>query len=243
MSDDPAQTRPETPRLVVIDGPAGAGKSTVARAVAAALGVPMLDTGAIYRTLALIAKRRGISWDDGEALAKLAADFPIEFGPAVDGVQPVQFDGEAVTRAIRTPEMSEGASKVSSLPPVRRALLGIQRALGASGCVAEGRDMGTVVFPDAPHKFFLTADLATRAARRHGDLTVAAARDPSKSVPTVDAVAEAIATRDSRDSNRAEAPLTRADDAVLIDTSALAQDQVIARILDTVRGTVRGSGS
>jgi len=240
VSDDQASARPQdSARLVVIDGPAGAGKSTVARAVAAALGVPMLDTGAIYRTLALVAKQRGVSWDDGDALAELAADFPIEFGAAVDGVQPVLFEGQAVTQAIRTPEMSEGASKVSSLPPVRQALLGIQRALGASGCVAEGRDMGTVVFPDAPHKFFLTADLATRAARRHGDLTAAAkqeAGDASTSVPSIDAVAEAIATRDSRDSNRAEAPLVQAEDAVLIDTTGLDRDQVIARILAEVRG-------
>jgi cytidylate kinase len=215
------------PTLVTIDGPAGAGKSTVARALARALGLPLLDTGAIYRTLALVARQRGVAWDDERGLAELAADFPIEFGalpvdPAAP--QPVRFDGADVTAAIRTPEIAQGASKVSALPAVRAALLGIQRAIGARGAVAEGRDMGTVVFPDAPHKFFVTADLAVRAERRRAELPGGA------DMPIAQVVAE-LQERDLRDSTRAAAPLRRAEDAILVDTSALAVGEVVAAIL------------
>ncbi|MEM6996448.1 MAG: (d)CMP kinase [Myxococcota bacterium] len=169
-----SSTAPDSPLLVVIDGPAGAGKTTVARRVAEALSLPLLDTGAIYRTLALVAHRRGVPWTDDAGLSALATDFPIAFEQTPGAGQIVRFGGEDVSAAIRTPEMSQGASKVSALPGVRKALLGIQRALGATGCVAEGRDMGTVVFPDARHKFFVTADLQARAQRRRGDLVAAA---------------------------------------------------------------------
>jgi CMP/dCMP kinase len=238
--------------LIVIDGPAGAGKSTVARTLAARIGARLLDTGAIYRSLALLAQRRGIAWDDGERLGELAAALRLEFrsgnNPAADSdpgataapaqevwiVRPEPAPVE-VTDAIRSPDISEGASRVSAHPQVRAALLEIQRGIAASaiaagGCVAEGRDMGTVVFPDAAHKFFLTASSRTRAARRH--LELAAKGD----VVTPEQVAAELELRDQRDSSREAAPLQQADDAVLIDSSALDVDGVVDAILAMVRG-------
>lgn len=221
---------------VVIDGPAGAGKTTVARAVGRALNLPLLDTGAIYRTLAWVAKRDGIEWSDEAALAGLCEAFPITFQPAQgDGPQRVLYGSEDVTAEIRTPAISQGASKVSAHPRVRAALLDIQRALGGAGCVAEGRDMGTVVFPDADFKFFLTADVDTRAKRRHADL-VATEQDP---VPSIESLRAQIAERDSRDSTRATAPLTQADDAVRVDSSALPLQQVIEHILGVIEAGPR----
>lgn len=193
----------------------------------------LLDTGAIYRTLALIADRRGISWDDGAALAALATDFPLQFrAPDNDGdAQRVLFDGEDITTAIRTPHISEGASRVSVHPPVREALLDIQRALPArteNGCVAEGRDMGTVVFPKTPHKFFVTASPEARARRRHLELQARGA-DP---LPPLEQVADEMRRRDERDSQRAVAPLRAADDAVVLDTSDMDADAVLQFLLD-----------
>lgn len=221
----------DKPSLVVIDGPAGAGKSTIARAVADRLGVVLLDTGAIYRTLALVARRRQISWSDEAGLVAVAADLPIAFVEA-DGRQRVMLGDEDVSDAIRTPEISEGASQVSAHPGVRQALLAIQRAVGAKGCVAEGRDMGTVVFPDAPYKFFLTADLATRAQRRHDDLV---ARHGAQA-PVLANLEAQIATRDARDSGRAVAPLRPAEDAVEVDSSGLSIDEVLAAIFEHLPG-------
>lgn len=222
--------------LVAIDGPAGAGKSSVARRVAAALGLPLLDTGAIYRTLALVASRRGVAWDDGPALAELGRGLPIVFGPLGDPEAPpkVWLGDEDITTAIRTPEISQGASKVSALPPVREALLDIQRASAASGCVAEGRDIGTVVLPHARHKFFLTADLRTRALRRQAELA-----QPGRPAPALEMVEREVAERDQRDTSRDVAPLRRADDAVLVDTSGLGLDDVVAQILAHI---VEGTG-
>lgn len=260
----------EGPLLVVIDGPAGAGKSTVAKRLAAALDLPRLDTGAIYRTLALVASQRGIRWDDESALASLAQDLPIGFDHVTDDagsvVERVTHDGQDVSAAIRTPDISQGASKVSALPQVRAALLDLQRALGARGCVAEGRDMGTVVFPHASHKFFLTADLQVRAARRRRDLAMAApqerssapgsaphetsgrgsepdsaaAGDQASGVPSVREVAEAMETRDARDRSRAVAPLRPAEDAVVVDSTDLDVDGVVDALLARIRGATSG---
>ncbi len=224
---------PDGPLLVVLDGPAGAGKSTVARQVARHLGAGLLDTGAIYRTLAWVARGRGVAWDDEGGLVTLAQDFPLEFRPAHEegGSQQVLFAGETITTAIRTPDISEGASKVSAWKGVREALLGIQRAIAASardagrGCVAEGRDMGSVVFPDADFKFFLTASEEARAGRRHAELRLRGIET------TISEVQAEMGDRDRRDSSRATAPLIQARDAVLIDSSAMGIDQVLAAVL------------
>ena len=232
--------------LIVIDGPAGAGKSTVAQTIADRIGAALLDTGAIYRSLALLAKQRGIDWDDGEALGRLAALLRIEFRPPEQpgGVQRVlivspRFEHADrgpldVTREIRAPEISEGASKVSAHASVRAALLDIQRAIAANaveagGCVAEGRDMGTVVFPKAQHKFFLTASSRTRAQRRHLELV---SKGEAASAEQVEAEMQ---RRDQRDSSRETAPLQRASDAVLVDSSALDVREVVEQILAGIR--------
>jgi cytidylate kinase len=211
---------PSTP-VIAIDGPAGAGKSTVARALARRLGFFLLDTGAIYRTLALAAARAGVAFSDGAALGRMAEALPIRF----DEAGRVLLDGEDVSAAIRTPEMSQGASTVSAHPAVRQALLGLQRRLAARGrCVVEGRDIGTVVLPWAPLKIFLTASAEVRARRRHDEL---AAR--GETVDFVSTLAE-MRERDERDSTRATAPLKQADDAVLLDTSALGEAEVVDRM-------------
>ena len=214
--------------IVAIDGPAGAGKSTAARLLAARLGYALLDTGAIYRSMALRALEAGVAWDDGPGVAALADGMDIAF--RMDGaVNRVTLNGQDVTTAIRTPEISDGASRVSALPEVRAALLGLQRRIGAAGgVVVEGRDIGTVVFPDAEAKFFLTASTDERARRRAAELTAA-----GKPVDTDQTKAEIIA-RDTRDSTRAAAPLRKADDAIEVDSSALSPDEVVARMADVV---------
>ena len=193
--------------LIAIDGPAGAGKSTVARAVAAALGFTYLDSGAMYRCIAL-AELRG------------AAD-PLACAIALDGPV-VTLDGEDVTTAIRTPEVSARASEVAARPEVRESLVERQRDLIANGdYVAEGRDIGTVVAPDAELKVFLTASPQERARRRAAELGV----DP-------EAVLADQAQRDERDSTREHSPLAAADDAVEVDTTGLEIEQVVQRIVD-----------
>ena len=218
--------------IVAIDGPAGAGKSTAARLLAKRLGYTLLDTGAIYRVMALRAREGDVDWADGPAVAALADGLELRFH--LDGdLNRVFVDGKEVTTAIRTPEMSDGASRVSALPEVRAALLGIQRRIGAAGdVVVEGRDIGTVVFPDAGAKFFLTASTDERARRRVAEL--AAAGRPADAATTR---AEIVA-RDERDSTRAAAPLRKAADAMEIDSSALGPDEVVARMAAVVAARV-----
>jgi cytidylate kinase len=214
--------------VVTIDGPAGAGKSTAAKKLAARLGYAFLDTGANYRAVALEARRRGIDWADAAAVAKVAETIEIAFIPHGE-VNTVMVEGRDVTRDIRTPEMSDGASRVSAHAPVRAALLGLQRRLGGQGhIVAEGRDMGTVVFPDAAAKFFLTASSDERARRRTHELL--AAGRPAEHA----AVLQEILRRDQRDTTRAAAPLRRADDAVEIDSGGLSPDQVVDKMAAVV---------
>jgi len=209
------------PYVIAIDGPAGAGKSTAARALARRLGFFLLDTGAIYRTVALAASRQNIAFSDGEALGRIAEALAIRF----DEEGRVFLGDEDVSKLIRTPEMSQGASTVSAHPPVRAALLGLQRKLAARGrCVVEGRDIGTVVLPWAPLKIFLTASPEVRARRRYDELVAKG--------QTVDLAAtlQEILVRDERDSNRATAPLKQAEDAVLLDTSELGEAAVVDRM-------------
>lgn len=215
--------------VVTIDGPAGAGKSTVAKRLARALGYRLLDTGAIYRAVALASARAGVPWTDGPALARVAAELAIEFA-FVGEVNHVYLAGEDVSEAIRTQEMSSGASQVSAHPEVRAALLDLQRRLGAGGgVVVEGRDTGTVVFPIADAKFFLTASVEERARRRAAELaTKGQAAD-------LETVLRETRERDERDAGRDVAPMRPAEDAVLVDSTGKSLDQVVAEIEDEVR--------
>jgi cytidylate kinase len=219
--------------VVAIDGPAGAGKSTVTKRVAKALGYLIVDTGAIYRTVALAAQRAGLDFDDSEgvgALAEgLAARHAVKLVGDAEGTR-VLLDGEDVSGSIRTPVVSQGASRVSAQPRVRAALLELQRAGGREGgVVLEGRDIGTVVFPDAEAKVFLTASVEERARRRFEEL-----RASGVDVEFHGVQAEVL-ERDQRDSTRPIAPLRQAEDALVLDSSALSIDQVVARIVAHVR--------
>jgi cytidylate kinase len=223
-------TTSKTPLFVVaIDGPAGAGKSTVARGLAERLGYTLLDTGALYRSVALVAQRQGIAWQDGIRLGGLASGLTVTF--VRDGARTrVLADGTDVTDDIRRAEISEGASRVSALPEVRQGLLAIQRRVAEqTNVVAEGRDIGTVVFPTAQAKFFLVANTETRARRRTLELEAA-----GRPAVFEEVLADQVA-RDARDSERAVAPLRRAVDAIEIDSSNMAPDDVVARMLAIVR--------
>lgn len=220
--------------VVAIDGPAGAGKSTVTRFVAERLGYLLVDTGALYRAVALAARRAGIGWQDEERVTALAQRLERERSLALergrDGAVRVLLSGEDVSAAIRSMEIAQGASQVSAIGGVRRALLGLQRAAGEhGGVVLEGRDIGTVVFPEAEAKFFLTASVDVRAKRRHDEL---AARGEA---PTLEAVQREVVERDRRDSSRAIAPLRKADDAVEVDSSSLDIEAVVETIVAQVR--------
>jgi cytidylate kinase len=207
---------------VAIDGPAGAGKSTVARQLAKRLGFNIIDTGAIYRSVALAARRAGIAWDDDEGLRRLLDD---GLGLTFDGER-VFVHGEEVTEAIRTPEISRGASVVSARPVVRQKLLQLQRDLGraaSKGAVLEGRDIGTIVFPDAEVKFFLTASDGARAQRRHAELS-----EKGLHLPLAE-VLEDQRRRDKDDTERAIAPLRAASDAIPVDTTGLDLEEVVER--------------
>lgn len=215
--------------VVTIDGPAGAGKSTVAKRLARRLDYRLLDTGAIYRAVALLALRTGVALDDEPRLAEIARDLQIDFRFEGDSNH-VYVAGEDVSAAIRTPEASQGASKVSALPAVRAALLDLQRRLGGSGgVVVEGRDTGTVVFPHAGAKFFLTASDEERARRRMEELAAG-----GKTAPLAEVLRE-IRERDARDAGRDVAPMRAADDAVLVDSSTMTLDEVVSTLEQVVR--------
>ena len=218
-----------TPLVIAIDGPAGAGKSTVAQKVAARLGLTYVDSGATYRAMALKVLQSGIAPDDAPSVAKLVAQTDIDI--AMDGVRFRAFvDGEDVTDKIRTPEVTLASAKVSRLPEVRARLLAVQRGCAVGrGVVMEGRDIGTVVFPNASLKVFLQADPVERARRR-------LKQDSKKGrSATLEQTAEEIALRDQLDAERKISPLVAAPDAVTIDSTDLAADQVVEQILDLAR--------
>lgn len=219
--------------VITIDGPSGSGKGTVSRSVAKALGWSLLDSGALYRLVALAGRRASISLDDGPALGQLAGRFNIQFGSNESGDEVVWLDGQDVTRAIRTEEAGSDASKVAALPVVRAALLDRQRRFAVPpGLVADGRDMGTVVFPHARPKIFLTASPAERALRRYKQLK-------EKGVAAnLAALSLEIAERDRRDSTRTASPLVASADATMLDTTGMSVDGVIGRVLEIARDFV-----
>jgi cytidylate kinase len=232
------------PFIVAVDGPAGAGKSTTSRRLAARLGFAMVDTGAIYRTVALAASRAGIAFDDDERLGALLPAIRVRFEPpppgSEGGSQRVFLGDEDVSVAIRTPPMSLGASAVSARPVVRAGLLDLQRRLatapGIRGAVLEGRDIGTVVFPSADAKYFLDAAAEVRAGRRFMELQ--AKGDPQP----FEAVLADQRKRDRDDSSRDVSPLCAAADAVLVDTSSLSLDEVVARLAGEVEASLAARG-
>jgi cytidylate kinase len=217
--------------VITVDGPSGSGKGTVSRAVARALGWSLLDSGALYRLVALAGRRASVALEDEAALARLARVFDIRFGSAESGDEIVWLDGQEVTRAIRTEEAGNDASKVAALPGVRAALLERQRGFARPpGLVADGRDMGTVVFPKAEVKIFLTASPTERALRRHKQLK-------EKGVAAnLAALSLEIAERDRRDMSRAISPLVASADAHTMDTTGMSVDAVIGRVLEIARG-------
>ncbi|MBX5484470.1 MAG: (d)CMP kinase [Myxococcaceae bacterium] len=214
------------PFIVAIDGPAGAGKSTVSRILARRLDFSLVDTGAIYRCVALIAKRQGVALDDDAALEALLQTLQVSF-KVIGEENRVYLGNEDVSGLIRTPEISMGASKVSSRPVVRKGLLALQRRLALAaekGAILEGRDIGTVVFPDADAKFYLEASAETRARRRYEELF-------QKGVES--SLEEVLADqrqRDKQDSERAVAPLKPAEDAIRIDSTSMPLSEVVRAI-------------
>jgi cytidylate kinase len=216
--------------IIAIDGPSGSGKGTIARRVAAALGYHLLDSGALYRLVALAGARKGLSPDDQAGHAEVARGLQVEFGADKEGEERILLEGDDVTGTIRTEAAGAEASRVAAMPPVRTALLERQHAFArAPGLVADGRDMGTVVFPGAPLKIFLTASAEERARRRHKQL-----KEKGLTVNIAD-LSQEIRERDLRDSNRPVAPLRPAEDALILDSTALTIEQVVDQVLALAR--------
>ena len=217
--------------VLTLDGPSGSGMGTVSRLVAARLGWHFLDSGALYRLLALAARSRGVELGDEMALARLALELDVRFTGGEDGEEPqVWLEGRDVSLELRTEEAGADASRVAALPAVRAALLERQRAFRQGpGLVADGRDMGTVVFPDAEAKVFLDASVGERALRRYNQLKRKGLR---ASLPELE---REVAERDARDRGRSVSPLRAADDAVVVDTTSMALDAVVERVLAVVR--------
>jgi cytidylate kinase len=215
--------------IIAVDGPSGVGKSSSSRILAEQLRYRYVDTGALYRIVGLLAMERHVSPDDQEGLAALCDDLPLRFISLPEGVH-VMLGARDITTDIRRPEVSQMASKVSAQPVVRQRLLTVQRDLGkGGGVVMEGRDIGTVVFPDADIKFYLDASPEERGRRRYAELQQQGA--PGSLTNTMQEMAE----RDRRDSNRVHAPLQRAADAILIDTTVLSLAEVVKTMLGAVQ--------
>ena len=214
---------------IAIDGPAGAGKSSVAKAVAAKLGFIYVDTGALYRSIGVNALRNGLNTEDAAAVTALLPATKIEL-KFIDGTQRVFLNGEDVSEAIRMPEASMAASNVSAIPAVRTFLLDLQRDMAKNNnVIMDGRDIGTVILPDAQYKFFLTASAEVRADRRFKELAEKGINVDYKSL------LEEIIQRDYNDSHRETAPLKQADDAILIDSSDMNIDEVINAIISNIK--------
>ena len=218
---------------VAIDGPSGAGKSTLARAAAERLGILYVDTGAIYRTIGLYVQRRGIDPKDTAAVLAALPDIRIGMDHDADGMQRMLLNGEDVTADIRLPEISMYASAVSAIQGVRDFLMEMQRSLARErSVVMDGRDIGTVVLPDADVKIFLYADVEVRAKRRELELRQRGTPKPYEEV------LREMEERDYNDTHRAAAPLRAADDAIMVDTSSMDFDASLALLLDVIRGSV-----
>ncbi len=216
--------------VLAIDGPSGSGKGTVARRVATELGWHLLDSGALYRLVGLAGLRAGADPADEPAHARLAATMQVRFGVTASGDEQIFLDGRDVTADIRSEQAGGMASRVAAYPAVRQALTALQRGFARPpGLVADGRDMGSVIFPDAGLKIFLTASAGDRARRRYNQLT-----DKGLDV-SLAALSREIAERDLRDTTRAVAPLKATDDAVLLDSTSLGVDEVVARVLSLAR--------
>ncbi len=213
--------------IITIDGPSGSGKGTVSRQVAARLNWRLLDSGALYRLVAYAGQRRGFDPADESGHARIAQDLDVRFDAGADAQERIWLDGVEVSAAIRSESVGNGASRVAAMPRVREALLERQRAFaGPPGLVADGRDMGTVVFPAAALKIYLTAEAAERARRRYKQL-----KDKGLSA-NLAALSLEIAERDQRDASRPIAPLRPADDAVIVDSTSMSIEAVVARVLD-----------
>jgi len=215
--------------VVTIDGPAGSGKSTTARLVAERLGWLYLDTGAMYRALALKVLKKGISLEDAERISQLAKEVKIELVPSPQGLK-VFLDGEEVTKEIRTPEVDRAVSPVCEIKAVRDVLARLQRKFGEKGdLVTDGRDQGTVVFPDADVKFYLTASLEERAKRRKKD------QEGKGIFLSMEEVIRGIKERDRRDSEREHSPLRPAEDAIVVDTTHMSIEEQVEYVLTVIR--------
>lgn len=224
--------------VVAIDGPGGAGKSTVSRLLARRLGYRYVDTGAMYRAIGVLAAERGIDVEDHEALAALCEQERIEFEERGDRLR-VLAGGRDLTAAIRTAEAAQHASRYSTVPAVRHRLVARQREIGAAGgVVMEGRDIGTVVFPEAPLKVFLDAAARERARRRAADLYGAAATEEQ-----IAEIEREIAERDARDRSRSHSPLRAAPDAVVIDTTGRSVEQIVSELCELVAQRSKGLAS
>lgn len=221
--------------VIAIDGPAGSGKSTAARSLAKRLGGRLLETGALYRCVALKARQMGIPVDDPVRVARVAEKLSVRFEAAPSGEGTITFmDGQDVTLQLREPQVSRDASVVAALGKVRKSLLSLQRKLARGGVVvAEGRDLGTVVFPDAAVKFFVTADPEVRAQRRHLEHVESGDR------ASLDQVRKDIKVRDARDRTRKVAPMMPAEDAVVLDTSRLDPEAVVTAMVAEVKRRTR----
>jgi cytidylate kinase len=218
-----------TAPVITVDGPSGAGKGTISHLLAERLGWHFLDSGALYRVTGQACLIEGVSWSDAPAVTAIARHLEVSFSTGDDGEVLVAYKGQDVSRAIRTEEGGRGASTVAAIPEVREALLARQREFcRPPGLVADGRDMGTVVFPAAPLKIFLTASAEERARRRYEQLL---AKGESVSLPRLLADIE---ERDARDSSREVAPLLPAEDAVVIDSTAIPIDEVFATVMKEV---------